>query len=220
MSVFLRPRNPIANLKQLDFPFTPQIDYSTDVKYDTYNTTHTNYQLYGYTRTENPQINLNCKFSAHTSQHFDLSLFAIKFLRTYSKMNYGRQDDLRGTPPRILRFFAYGEQMFNDVPVVIGKFNITFPDDIDYVKGVIGPDGRSVATQATRRTDVPTNSGPVTAAQNAQEAAARAEQSTIYLPAFFQISISLLVQQNLYKAVNEFKLEDLALGKLGSKGYI
>jgi hypothetical protein len=220
MSVFLRPRNPIANLKQLDFPFTPQIDYSTDVKYDSYNTTHTNYQLYGYTRTENPQINLNCKFSAHTSQHFDLSLFAIKFLRTYSKMNYGRQDEQRGTPPRILRFFAYGEQMFNDVPVVIGKFNITFPDDIDYVKGIIGPDGRSIATQATRRTDVPTNTGPVESAQNAQEAAARAEQTTMYLPAFFQISISLLVQQNLYKAVNEFKLEDLALGKLGSKGYI
>jgi hypothetical protein len=220
MSVFLRPKNPVGNLVRLDFPYTPQIDYSTDVKYDTYNTTHTNYQLYGYTRTENPQINLNCKFSAHTSQHFDLSLFAIRFLRTYSKMNYGRLDDQRGIPPRILRFFAYGEQMFSDVPVVISKFNITFPDDVDYVKGIVSTDGKLAATESVRRSDVPTNVGPVQAAQNAQQSSTQLQQSDIYLPAFFQISISLMVQQNLYKAVNEFKLEDLALGKLGSKGYI
>jgi hypothetical protein len=135
-------------------------------------------------------------------------------------MNYGRLDDQRGIPPRILRFFAYGEQMFSDVPVVISKFNITFPDDVDYVKGIVSTDGKLAATESVRRSDVPTNVGPVQAAQNAQQSSTQLQQSDIYLPAFFQISISLMVQQNLYKAVNEFKLEDLALGKLGSKGYI
>ena len=45
-------------------------------------------------------------------------------------------------------------------------------------------------------------------------------EKEIYLPIFFTISIGLLVQQNLYKTVNKFNLEDFASGKLNSKGYI
>jgi len=209
MSVYLQPKNPIGDLKRLEFPYTPQIDYSNDVKYDAYNTTHTNYQMYGYSRTENPQINMNCKFSAHTSDHFKSSLFAIRFLRTYTKMNYGRADELRGIPPRILRFFALGEQMFNDVPVVISKFSMTLPEDVDYVS--LNSNGSSLTKGSSSR-DVAT---PTNAAM-----AAPGTDSIVYLPVVFQVSISLLVQMNLYKAVTEFKLDDFASGKLGKQGYI
>ena len=41
-----------------------------------------------------------------TSTHFRHSEYALRFLRTYSKMNYGREDKQKGQPPRILRFFA------------------------------------------------------------------------------------------------------------------
>ena len=116
-TVYLQPRNPVGKLKKLDFPYTPQIEYGQEVKYDSYAMSHTNYQTYGYGRTENPSINMTCKFSAHTSEHFNLSAYAIRFLRTYTKMNYGRTDPLRGLPPRILRFFAYGNQVFDNVPV-------------------------------------------------------------------------------------------------------
>ena len=90
MSVFLRAKNHVGNLKQLSFQYTPQIEYSNDVKYDAYSLTHTNYQPYAYSRTENPTIGLTCKFSAHTKEHFDHCEYAIRFLRTYTKMNYGR----------------------------------------------------------------------------------------------------------------------------------
>lgn len=227
-TVYLRPKNPVGNFKKLEFAYTPQIDYSTDVKYDTYNTTHTNYQLYGYTRTENPQINLNCKLSAHTTEHFQQSLYTIQFLRVYTKMNYGRgtdeennSDKNRGIPPRILRFYAYGEPMFHDVPVVISKFNMTFPDDIDYVRGVFTPDQKLVGTEPRRRS--------ATSSADAQNAAAVASQrvevtssriANPWLPVFFQISISLLVQSNMYDTVKEFNLEKFAAGKLSNKGYI
>ena len=216
-AVYLQPRNPVGGLTKLEFPYTPQIDYSADVKYDTYNTTHTNYQLYGFTRSENPTIGLNCKFSAHSADHFQTSSNAIRFLRTYTKMNYGRTDPERGQPPRILRFYAHGNTLFHDVPVVISKFNMTFPDDVDYVKGSIDETGNLIKTDVVRSAQVPSNAIPSNTAPNPSTTS---NGGVIYLPIFFQISISLLMQQNMYDAVNDFNLKDFALGKLSSKGYI
>jgi hypothetical protein len=214
-TVYLQPRNPVGNLKKLDFPYTPQIEYGQEVKYDSYSMSHTNYQTYGYGRTENPSINMTCKFSAHTSEHFNLSAYALRFLRTYTKMNYGRTDPLRGLPPRILRFFAYGNQVFDNVPVVISKFNMTFPEDVDYVKGKIDPNSDLYKEiESVRKTSVPTNETPE------GEVPASGGPTEIYLPVFFTISIGLLVQQNLYKTVNNFNLQDFAAGKLNSRGYI
>jgi hypothetical protein len=214
-TVYLQPRNPVGNLKKLDFPYTPQIEYGQEVKYDSYAMTHTNYQTYGYGRTENPSINMTCKFSAHTSEHFNLSAYAIRFLRTYTKMNYGRTDPLRGLPPRILRFFAYGNQVFDNVPVVISKFNMTFPEDIDYVKGKIDPNSDLYKDiETVRKPEVPTNQPQDNEPENV------ITTSEMYLPVFFTITIGLLVQQNLYKTVTSFNLEDFASGKLNSKGYI
>lgn len=217
-TVYLQPRNPVGNLKKLDFPYTPQIEYGQEVKYDSYAMSHTNYQPYGYGRTENPSINLTCKFSAHTSDHFNLSAYALRFLRTYTKMNYGRTDPLRGLPPRILRFFAYGNQVFDNVPVVISKFSMTFPEDVDYVKGKIDPNSDLYKdVETVKKTNVPTNA----VAEDPNEIVVTASRDReIYLPVFFTINIGLLVQQNLYKTVNTFNLQDFAAGKLNSRGYI
>ena len=217
--VYLETNNPIIEgLKRLEFPYTPQIDYSNDVRYDSFNLAHTNYQPYAYIRTENPQLGLTCKFSAHTKEHFAISERAIRFLRTYTKMNYGRNDEQRGQPPRILRFYAYGNQVFNHVPVVISKFNITFPEDVDYIKGTIDTSGsKKIITSAenvgSRATA--TNEDPNTIVVTAPR-----EKGAMYLPAFFQISISLLVQQNIAKTVNEFTLEKFSSGKMSARGYI
>jgi hypothetical protein len=217
-TVYLQPRNPVGNLKKLDFPYTPQIEYGQEVKYDNYAMSHTNYQTYGYGRTENPSINMTCKFSAHTSDHFNLSAYALRFLRTYTKMNYGRTDPQRGLPPRILRFFAYGNQVFDNVPVVINKFSMTFPEDVDYVKGKIDPNSDLYKDiETVKKTSVPTNA----VAEDPNEIVITASRDReIYLPVFFVINIGLLVQQNLYKTVNNFNLEDFASGKLNSRGYI
>jgi hypothetical protein len=58
MSVYLIAKNPVGTLGELKFQYTPQIEYSNDVKYDAYSLTHTNYQPYAYSRTENPTIGL------------------------------------------------------------------------------------------------------------------------------------------------------------------
>lgn len=175
---------------------------------------------------------MSCKFSAHTVEHFRMSERAIRFLRTYTKMNYGRTDPDRGQPPRILRLFAYGQQMFNDVPVVISKFSLTFPDDIDYVQGEFSNDGEFTGV-STRNPRLPSNEigrdprnpgagyGQSTA-EFANNDPRRIDRDgySMYLPVFFSINISLLVQQNLSKTVNEFNLNDFASGDLIRKGYI
>lgn len=237
--VYLKPRNPIAGGPTvLEFPYTPQIDYSNDVKYDSFNLTHTNYQPYAYARTENPQLTLQCKFSSHTKDHFNISENAIRFLRIYTKMNYGRDDLDRGQSPRILRFFAMGNPVFYNVPVVISRFNITFPEDVDYIKGTanIADNKNTVANVeniGNRR--VPTNAGAgrgnygqpqaqpgpgVTVVNDALQVVGQNAGNVVYLPAFFQISITLLVQQNIAKTVNSFTLSDFASGKLSRDGYI
>jgi hypothetical protein len=232
MSVYLLCKNPIANLERLNFPYTPQIDYSQDVKHEIYGLTHTNYQPYAYTRSENPSINLSCKFSAHTESHFVMAEQALRFLRTYSKMNYGRTDPQRGLPPRILNFFAYGATVFNDVPVYISKFNMVFPEDIDYVTGTFDSKGQLVSGSRIKETTTGVQTRdpriPSTQVQNqdtngATSPAGEVKNNQTYeisLPVLFTVNISLLVQQNLHKTVNEFTLEKFATGELMTKGYV
>lgn len=207
-TVYLEPKSPIAGLTRLEFMYTPQIEYSHDVKYDAYSLVHTNYQPYAYTRSENPSLSISCKFSAHTVDHFKKSEEAIRFLRTYTKMNYGRNDPMRGQPPRILRLFAYGNKMFNDVPVVISKFSMTFPEDCDYV------------TLNSTSTDYTLDQHDAGAGMTGVEYMPTETGDITTLPMIFTINIGLLVQQNPSKVINEFSLEDFAKGNLSSKGYI
>jgi hypothetical protein len=226
MSVYLQPKNPIGNLTKLEFPYTPQVEYGVDVKYDTFSLLHTNYQPYAYARTENPSLSIQCKFTSHTQEHFNRAAFAIRFLQTYTKMNYGRKDPQRGQPPRILRFFGYGDQLFNDVPVVISKFNLAFPEDIDYISGQVDLNGvvkgtieRSPSVPSTSNQQ-PSNGNVGTSDVGTITAVGNFDSNVIYLPAIFTIHINLLVQQNLYNTVNEFNLNDFASGTLITKGYI
>jgi hypothetical protein len=127
-------------------------------------------------------------------------------------MNYGRTDPERGQPPRIMRFYAYGGQLFHDVPVVISKFNMTFPEDIDYVNGTVDFSGQ---------TKGPINRDQTSSLNKGDEIANQNQiNNTVWLPMLFTIHITLLVQQNLSLTVNEFNLNDFAAGNLASKGYI
>jgi len=222
-SVFLKANNPVAGCTApLVFQYTPSIEYGHDVKYDTYNLVHTNYQPYAYARSEPPSINITAKFSAHTTAHFRQSEYAIRFLRTYTKMNYGRMDGAKGQPPRILRFFAYGNQVFDNVPTVLGKFNITFPDDVDYILGVYDNKGNLNTSFAGRDPGKATNMAepPTTDPNTVVVTGQRITELPMYLPAIFQVSLTLHVQMNTYKTVTEFTLDDFSKGALAANGYI
>jgi hypothetical protein len=48
----------------------------------------------------------------------------------------------------------------------------------------------------------------------------RINEVPMYLPALFQINISLLVQQDSYNTVLDFNLDDFSKGALSKEGYI
>jgi hypothetical protein len=52
-------------------------------------------------------------------------------------MRYGEGDPLRGAPPPVLVFSAYGTYMFENVPVVVQNFSVQLPDEVDYVDTVV-----------------------------------------------------------------------------------
>lgn len=223
-TVYLMPTNPVPNSpRMLEFPYTPAIEYSNEVKYDHYSLVHTNYQPLAYAKTDNPQLSVTAKFSSHTVDHFKISERAIRFLRTYTKMNYGRIDEQRGQAPRILRFFALGEPLFHKVPVVIGRFNVNFPEDVDYIKGIFDPEAeRDVNIKEVqpigKGSNLADNGQPLKIEVNGTSN--RDSKVEFYLPAVFTINITLLIQQNIAKTVNEFSLSKFASGAMNKDGYI
>jgi hypothetical protein len=54
------------------------------------------------------------------------------------KMNFGANDPNKGMPPRSLILSGYGTYIFNDLPVLLKDFSITFDKDVDYVQIYVG----------------------------------------------------------------------------------
>ena len=51
-------------------------------------------------------------------------------------MFYGGQQN-RGTPPPVLYFDAHGQYLFDHIPVVIKEFQVSMPNDVNYITATI-----------------------------------------------------------------------------------
>jgi len=124
---------PLAQTNGLVYPYTPTIDYSQAVEYNSYDPVHTNQELHSYVRTKAPTINVNGKFSVQNSDEASYAIAAIHFCRTVTKMAFGNSTQA-GTPPPVLLFDAYGEYQFHSLNVIMTNFSVEYPSDVDYVK--------------------------------------------------------------------------------------
>lgn len=115
------------------FPYTPVITTQTQVGYNRYDLTHTNYQPMAFSHSQAPQLQVTANFIQQQTEEADYLLGVLHFLRVVTKMNFGQDDPERGTPPPVLNFSAYGPINFSNVPVLVQGFSTTYPDDIDYV---------------------------------------------------------------------------------------
>lgn len=126
---------PLIEDRGVVFPYSPSISYSLTSSYTPVEMVHTNYEISSFQKSAVASLNIQqCRFTAETQEKADYMLAAITFFRTFSKMNYGINDPLKGTPPRILRFYAYGDYMFQNVPVAIKSFTMPMDNDVDYVQ--------------------------------------------------------------------------------------
>ena len=116
------------------FPFTPMVNITHAASYAPYNLTHTNYSVMAYQGTSSPQMQVTGQFTNHTKEEHEYTLKCINFLRTATKMHYGRNDGLAGTPPPVCRFSSHGKNMFNQVPVVITDFATPLENNVDQIE--------------------------------------------------------------------------------------
>jgi hypothetical protein len=126
---------PLYESGGLIWPFTPSINIQQSVEYTAYQAVHSNQEYKAYSHT--PAFSFACAgiWTAQNEQEKAYCLAGLHFLRTVTKMHFGINDkDNRGTPPPVLLFSAYGNLMFNDLPVIINSFTVDFTNDVDYVQ--------------------------------------------------------------------------------------
>lgn len=168
--VRLRPKNPnyvygpvngpMNILRQTDgvlFIFTPQINISRQVDYDSTSPVHSNYEFHTFTRSRAPNITLTGTFNVQTSQEADYLRAVLIFLSVVTKMEFGTkglssffsdpladavqnanvgetfftssQNDLAGLPPPVLLLDGYGSYMFDRVPVIVTTVSYDLSQD-------------------------------------------------------------------------------------------
>lgn len=116
------------------FENTPNVTIQFGTQYTPVELTHTNYDYQTFSKASINNVSVVSKFMARTLPEADYMMAVIHFLRTFSKMNYGEQDALRGNPPAILKFSCYGQYMINNSPVALRSFTLQLPEHVDYVQ--------------------------------------------------------------------------------------
>lgn len=220
---------PLRNTNGMVFPYQPTITYQQDVNYTSIDLVHTNQELYAYTRTNALKLTVAGQFSVQNQAEGIYALAAIHFLRTVTKMYFGATAN-PGTPPPVLLFDAYGQYMFNQLPVIVTSFTIGLPNDVDYVpvdlqqNGVSG--SLSTKGREDRRSSVEKTAGINTWAYlaNIDRTSSTMLQKNLtrdsgyaWLPSVFSIDVSITVQ-NTPSRLKAFNLNEFRTGALMKKG--
>jgi len=121
-----RPRLTGA-IGSLVFPFTPTINISGGASYEEQAITHSNYAFFAYQHSKAETISVSAPFYVTDSVDGQAWVSAVNFLRASTKMFPD------GNPPIILKFNAYGDSVFNDVPVIVKSYTIDLPNGVDYI---------------------------------------------------------------------------------------
>lgn len=119
-------------LQSFNFPYTPNISVSSSTNYATYDLTHTNLQQMAFQSGNNPEISLTAPIIVRNEDEANSVISGSRFFRAAMKMGFGENDPLRGLPPPIMRFNAYG--VYTNVPVLIREFVWNFDADTDYLE--------------------------------------------------------------------------------------
>lgn len=129
------------------FPFNPVILMSQSANYSSITPTHSNYPFYAYQNSSVDAITITGEFFNENESDGQYWIGCVHFLRTITKMFYGRSSPL-GNPPLISRLNGYGKHVLNDIPVVITNFTIDLPADIDYISTTVGEQVNMVPTSS------------------------------------------------------------------------
>ncbi len=123
---------PLRDAGGLIFPYTPTIQMQAKAEYSPINITHTNYPMKAYKNSDAGQITINAPMHVEDSIQGQYWIAAFHYLKSLTKMFTG-SDAKAGNPPPIVKFNAYGNYMFKDIPVVVVAFSVTLDNKCDYI---------------------------------------------------------------------------------------
>ena len=195
------------------WPVTPFINMSHSASYDTKSVIHNNYPYYAYQNSQVDQITISGSFPVNDQKSGLNWLGTLHFLRTVTKMYYGKDSINQGNPPPVCRLNGYGDLVYKNVPVIITNFNVELREQVDYI-GITMPTGGQ-ASSTTQQFD-PTGMAGAEGSRDAQESSG----SVNYVPTDSLIAVSCLPIYSRNIITNEFSLKAFAKGDLANKGFI
>lgn len=121
-----------SGITEFHFPYTPTITSISSANYSSYDPTHSNFQQRAFEMSANTELTIAAPIVIENEIEARTILRAMQFFRGAMKMNFGKNDDSRGLPPPILRFYA--NNVYQNVPVLIRDFTYNMDADVDYIE--------------------------------------------------------------------------------------
>lgn len=139
--------SPLIRTNGLIWPYTPQIYVTHSAAYTPIKPIHSNYPFFAYQNSQVDSFSITGDFTVENSLEGQYWLGAVHYLRSVTKMAYGKTDH-QGAPPPVVRLNGYGDYVFKNVPVIVQSFSVELNQDVDYIKVDIGPNGSYVPTRS------------------------------------------------------------------------
>lgn len=141
---------PLRDFNGIVMPYNPLLNVQYDANYSMQQPVHSNFQYPFYQNSVFAAFTASFVLTSNTQKEARYTLACHHFLRTCTKMvQSGSTDftsaDKTGSPPPVLKFSAYGDKMYKDVPVVITSYNFTMENDKIMIN-VIDENGRKTET--------------------------------------------------------------------------
>ena len=192
--------NPLVPSRGIFWPLTPAVVIQHSANYNPLSQTHSNYPFQAYQNSQVDSMNIIGEFPVQNSDDAKHWVATVNFLRTITKMYFGKEQALKGNPPPIMHLSGYGDHMFNKVPVVVNTFNVELRPGIDYI--------------STKQTQVGYGQGRV---DPTLAAAVEEGTSQTWAPTLSNISV-LVTPIYSRESIKNFSLSQFARGELNGKG--
>ena len=190
---------PLQDTGGIFWPLTPAVVIQHSANYNALAQTHSNYPFQAYQNSQVDSLNIIGEFPVQNSDDAKHWVATVNFLRTVTKMFFGKEQDLKGNPPPILHLSGYGDHMFSKVPVIVNTFNVELRPGIDYISTRQNPDGYSTA-RTRERMGLP-----------------ELDDSQTWAPTLSNISV-LVTPVYSRDSIKNFSLSEFARGELSGKG--
>lgn len=197
---------PLSDTGGIVFPLTPSIILQHQASYNPLAITHSNYPFFAYQNSEVSSFTVVGDFPVQNYEDARHWVASLHFLRAVTKMFFGSGAN-QGNPPPILKFNAYGDNVFKNVPVVVTNFSCELTNSVDYISTTQGATARNNAMNEV--------SGAERVALELSDPKLTAPTSWAPAMSMFNIQLQPVYSRNTIK---NFNMQDFVSGNLNNYG--